>query len=164
MNMPVGEVISRNLNLREMDLRRLLEGFFDNKFSGYMVNTADGYDGLEEGILIFREGTLLAALYEYDLHGITVFGDSALAHVFNSFAAVYVVADIVSLTNQQVDLVTAFNDKSKLQKNVSKGDIGRLIPKVYSAEYARGVLTDVVKKEESKVDIFKKLGLSGLGE
>ena len=164
MNLPVGEVISRDLNLREMDIRRLLEGFFDKRFSGYIVATIDGFDGLEEGVLIFKEGALLASLYEYDLHGITVFGDTALPHVFNSFAAVYVVADIVSLSNQQVELVTAFNDKSKLLKIVSRGDVGRMIPKVYSSEYAKSVLTDVVKKEESKVDIFKKLGLSGLGE
>jgi len=164
VNLPVGEVISRDLNLREMDVKRLVEGFFDKRFSGYLVATIDGYDGVEEGVLIFKEGSLIAALYEYDLHGITVFGTAALPHVFNSFAAVYVVADIVSLTNQQVELVTAFNDKSKLSKAVGRGEVGRLIPKVYSHEYAKAVLTDVVKKEESKVDIFKKLGLSGLGE
>ena len=164
MNLPVGEVVSRDLILREMDIRRLVEGFFDKKFSGYIIDTCEGYDGIEEGVLIFKDGELIASLFEYEFHGITVFGDTAIPHVFNSFAAVYVVADIVSLSNQQVDLVTAFNDKSKLLKPVSRGEIGRLIPKVYSGEYAKAVLTNVVKKEETKVDIFKKLGLSGLGE
>ncbi|HLC79322.1 MAG TPA: DUF2226 domain-containing protein [archaeon] len=164
MNLPVGEVISRGLNLREMDVKRLVEGFYDKGFSGYVVITLEGYDGLEEGVLIFKEGGMLAAMYEYDLHGFTVFGDQALPQVFNSFAAEYVVGDIVSLSNQQVDLVTAFNDKSKLLRVVNKSDIGRLIPKIYSAEFAKSVLREVVKKDESKSDLFKKLGLSGLGE
>ncbi len=164
MNLPVGEVVSREMNLREMDAKRLLEGFFDKKFSGYLVNTLEGFDGIEEGVLIFRDGELIASLFEYELHGITIFGDAAIPHVFNSFAAVYVIADIISLSNQQVDLVTAFNDKSKLLKQISRNDVGRLIPKAYSGEYAKSVLTNIVKKEESKVDIFKKLGLSGLGE
>lgn len=164
MNLPVGEVISRGLNLREMDVKRLIEGFYDKRFSGYLVSTSEGYDGIEEGVLIFKEGAMLSVLYEYDLHGITVFGDSALPHVFNSFVAEFVVGDIVSLSNQQVDLVTAFNDKSKLAKAVARNEVGRLIPRVYSVEYARNVLRELVKKDESKADIFKKLGLSGLGD
>src|SRR3989338_7605682 len=164
MNLPVGEVISRGLNLREMDLKRLLEGFFEKGFSGYIVATIEGYDGLEEGVLIFKEGGMVSALYDYDLHGLTVFGDAAVPHVFNSFAAEYVVADIVSLSNQQVELVTAFNDKSKLTKPVGRGDVGRLIPKIYSNEFAKSTLKELVKKDESKSELFKKLGLTGLGE
>ncbi|HIH10147.1 MAG TPA: hypothetical protein HA254_05785 [Candidatus Diapherotrites archaeon] len=164
MNLPVGEVISRGLNLREMDLRRLLEGFYDKGFSGYIVATIDGYDGVEEGVLIFKDGGMVAALYDYDQHGLTVMGDGAMPHVFNSFAAEYVVADIVSLTNQQVDLVTAFNDKSKLLKVVGKSDVGRMIPRIYSAELAKSTLKELVKKDESKSELFKKLGLTGLGE
>ncbi|MBI4210704.1 MAG: hypothetical protein HY544_04335 [Candidatus Diapherotrites archaeon] len=164
MNLPVGEVISSGVSLREIDVRRLVEGFYEKGFSGYIVDTIEGFDGIEEGALLFRDGSMTAAIYDYDLYDLTVFGDAAVVHVFNSFAAEYVVADIVSLTNQQVDLVTAFNDKSKLLKAVQKQDVARLIPKIYTTEHARSVLKEAVKKTESKSDVFKKLGLSGLGE
>ncbi|HZX19891.1 MAG TPA: hypothetical protein VFF13_02665 [archaeon] len=164
MNLPVGEVISQGVNFREIDSQRLVESFFDKKFSGYIVMTLQGFNGLEEGILLFKEGFLVGSIYEYDLQGLTVFGDSSIEHVFNAFAAEYVSADIVSLSNQQVDLVTAFNDKAKLHKVISKKDIGRSIPKVFSPQQAELVLKDFLGKKDSKKDIFKKLGLSSLGD
>ncbi|HZX34604.1 MAG TPA: DUF2226 domain-containing protein [archaeon] len=162
MNLPIGEVVSQGINLKEVDGRRLVETFYDKNFSGYLVSTIEGFDGLEEGILLFKEGALAAAFYEYDFYGITVFGDSAVPQVFNSFAAKHVVADVVSLSNQQVDLVTAFNEKGKVSKNFSKSDVSRLIPRAFSEEFARNTLSEVVKEKESKKDIFKKLGLGGL--
>ncbi|MEK6958007.1 MAG: hypothetical protein AABW99_03450 [archaeon] len=163
MNLPVGEVISRGVNLKDVDAKRLIESFYDKKFSGYLVATLRGYDGLEEGVLLFKEGSLAASLFEYDFYGVTIFGDAAIPQVFNSFAATYVVADVVYLSNQQVDLVTAFNDKSRLTKEIKKSDVGRLIPNAYSADFAKQTLSQVVDKKESKKDIFKKLGLGGLG-
>ena len=163
MNLPIGEVISRGINLRDIDSKRLVESFYDKAFSGYLINSVEGFDGMEEGVLLFKEGIIVASLYEYDFYGITVFGDSAVPQVFNSFAANFVVADVVSLTNQQVDLVTAFNDKSKVEVGVPKNSIVRLIPKKYSEEFAKKTLNEVVKKSESKKDVFKKLGLGGLG-
>ncbi len=164
MNLPVGEIISKGVSMREIDVRKLLEGFYEKEFSGYLIVTLEGFDGIEEGVLLFKGGSLDAAFYEYDLHGVTVFADAAVPHVFNSLAAPYVVGDIVSLSDQQVDLITAFNEKSKLARAVQKGDIQRLIPKAYSAEFAKSVLSQYVKKEESKKEIFKKFGLSSLGE
>lgn len=164
VNLPVGDIISKGLNLKEIDVRRLVEGLYEKAFSGYLVATLYGFDGVEEGILLFKDGALIAAIYEYELYGITVFGDSAVPHVFNSYAADFIVADIVALSNQQVDLVTAFNDKSKLQKPVQKGDVSRLMAKTFSKELARSVLTHIVSSTEDKAGIFKKLGLAGLGE
>ena len=86
-----------------------------------------------------------------------------MGKVFNSFGADFVVADIISLTNQQVDLVTAFNDRWKITKPVDKNSVGKLIPKQFSADYAKQTLSEVLTKSESKKDLFKKFGLSGLG-
>ncbi len=164
VNLPVGEVLSQGVDFNGVDARKLVESFYEKKFSGYLVMTLQGVKGVEEGILLFKEGSLVAAFYEYCLPGITVFGDASVPHVFNSFAGEFVAADIVSLSNQQVDLVTAFNDKSKLNKPVSKGDIPKMIPKVYSTKFAEGVLSQVDPGNSSKKDLFKKLGLSGLGD
>lgn len=164
MNLPIGEVLSQGVNFKEVDGKKLVESFFDKKFSGYMVVTIEGVDGIEEGIILFKEGRMVGAFYDYDLEGITIFGDTSIPHVFNSFAAEHIVADIVSLSNQQVDLVTAFNDKAKLEKPISRGQIGKLIPKVFSNQLAQSVLTEISTEKDSKKDIFKKFGLTGLGD
>ena len=164
MNLPIGEMLSQGVNFKEVDGKKLVESFFDKKFSGYLVVTIEGVNGIEEGIILFKEGRIAGAFYDYDLAGITVFGDTSIPHVFNSFAAENVVADIVSLSNQQVDLVTAFNDKAKLEKPINKGQIRKLIPKVFSAQLAQSVLSGVSPEKDSKKDIFKKLGLTSLGE
>ena len=164
MNLPIGEMLSRGVNFKEVDGKKLVEGFFDKKFSGYLVVTLEGIDGIEEGIILFKEGRIVGAFYDYDLEGITVFGDTSIPHVFNSFAAEHVVADIVSLSNQQVDLVTAFNDKSKLEKPINRGQIRKLIPKVFSNQPAQSVLSEISSEKDSRKDIFKKLGLTGLGD
>lgn len=164
LNLPVGEIISKGVNIREIDAKKLIEGFYEKEFSGYLIVTLEGFDGLEEGVLLFKAGVLHAVFYEYDLYGVTVFGDASVPHFFNCLAAPYLVGDIVSLSDQQVDLITAFNDKSRLAKTVGKNDLQRLIPKAYSTELAKSVLSQYVKKEESKKDIFKKFGLTTLGE
>lgn len=164
LNLPVGEVISKGMNLREIDARKLLDGFYEKEFSGYLIITLEGFDGVEEGVVIFKEGSLTAAVYEYDLYGVTVFGDAAVNHFFNALAAQYIVGDVVSLSNQQVDLIIAFNEKSKLNRSVSKADIPKLMQRLFSTAPAKSVLGQYVKKEESKRDIFKKFGLAGLGE
>lgn len=164
MNLPVGEIISKGVNLREIDVRKLIEGFYEKEFSGYLITALEGFDGIEEGVLLFKAGVLSAAFYEYGLHGVTVFGDLGVLHMFNSLAAPFIIGDIVSLSDQQVDLITAFNEKSKIARAVTKNDIQKLIPKAFSPEPAKGVLSQFVKKEESKKDIFKKFGLTALGE
>ena len=162
MNLPVGDIVSKDINMREIDNRKLIEGFYDKSFSGYLVFSLDGYDGIEEGVLLFKDGFLTAAFYEFDLHDITLFGDSAIPHVFNAIMAPGIVGDIVALTNQQVDLITAFNDKAKLKKPIGRKDFKWLIPKAYSSELSAGVLNQFTKKEEPKKDILRKFGLSGL--
>lgn len=164
MNLPVGEVISRGISVDSKDVKRLIEGFFDKGFSGYIINTLEGVSGIEEGVILFRSGKPVGALYDYDLHGLTVFGDKALVQVFNSFAAEYIVADVVSLTDQQVDLVLAFNDKSKLGKKIDKKEAGKLIPRVYSLEYAKNILKNTDESSKSKGDIFNKFGLGQLSD
>ena len=112
---------------------------------------------------MFKDGVLCAAFYEYSLYGMPVFGDLAAQHFFNAVSAQYAVADIVSLSNQQVDLVSAFNEKGKIMKSIGRNEFQRLIPKAYSLEFAKAALGQLIKKDESKKDIFKKFGLAGIG-
>lgn len=164
MNLPVGEMVKQAVNLKDFDYRKEMANLFDKGFSGYLVTTIEGFDGIEEGVLLLKKGDLVGTLYEYTNYAITIFGDIALPQVFNGLAADYGVIDVCALTNQQVDLVTAFNDKVKLSKPVNKKGIAKYFRNKFSTEYAEKALSEVLEKYESRKSIFKKFGLSELEE
>ena len=85
MNLPVSEVIEQGTKTIDFNYRKKAEGLMLKEFSGYIVSTTDGFDGIEEGVLILRKGYIVAALYEILNYGITVFGDSSIKHIANSF-------------------------------------------------------------------------------
>ncbi len=164
MNLPVGEAIEQGIRLPDFDEKATLEMLADKMFSGYVVVTVEGFKGVEEGLLLIKKGAIVGALYEYTKHEITVLGDSALPQAFNAFAAKNGIAEIYSLSNQQVDLVTAFNDKIKTAQEIGKRSLGKYLAKKYDISFAEKTLEGVVSEHESKKDVFKRLGLSGLGE
>jgi len=163
MNLPIGEAVERNLNLREFDARGTVTGLFDRLFSGYLVVTIDGFGGMEEGVLLFKKGVLLGSIYEYTNYDIVVFGEPAMVQSINAMSAQYGVVDVYSLSNQQVDLVTAFNDRVKISRAIQKRELSGLFGREFSDQYARQVLSGVLKEHESRETVFKKLGLSRLG-
>ena len=136
------------------------------KGSGYIVLTIDGYDGLEEGIIVFKGGNLYAAMYEYLKYGITVLGDLALARFFNAVSAKNGVIDVFNLSQDQVELAFKItNERALLTKTTLKfGDLDRLIPKQYDESLAQNVLSKIAKKYEDKFDVLGKFNLTKLGE
>ena len=163
MNLPLSDVIEQGKKTAEFDYKSRLNSCLGGDFSGYIVLTIDGFDGMEEGVLIFRKGYLSAGLYEFLNYGITMFGDSSLKHTFNAFLNDKGIVDVYGLTNQQVDLVTAFNDKIKLTRPVTKGDASKLFALKYSSELSKELLKEVLQKQESKDEVLKKFGLTSLG-
>jgi hypothetical protein len=163
MNLPVSEIVEQGKVTGEFKYKEITESSMEKEFSGYFIVTTDGFDGIEEGVLIFRRGYLVACLYEILNYGITVFGDTALRHALNSFLNPKGIVDIYGLTNQQVDLVAAFNDKIKLKRPVTKREVQRLYPGKFSAEMSKGLLKEVVSKRETKESLLKRLGLGNLG-
>jgi len=164
MNLPVGEAIEQGIKLSEFDEKATLEMLTGKMFSGYVIVTIEGFKGLEEGVLLLKKGNIVGAMYEYMKHEITVLGDPSVSRVFNAFAAKDGIAEIYSLSTQQVDLVTAFNDKIKTSKEIGKRDISRYLIKSYDTTFAEKTLAEVVSEQESKKDVFKRLGLAGLGD
>ena len=164
MNLPVGRVIEQGLDLPELAVKELLESFMARGFSGYVVNTIIGYSGIEEGMLLFRQGVSAGAFFEYFSVDKTFFGDYSLQQVFNSFAAEKGVVDIVGLSIPQVDLITAFNENIRLSVQFDKRDFLKYFTKSYSTDFALQVLQQTSSEGKDNRAIFKKLGLSGLGE
>ena len=163
MNLPVSEVIEQGTKTIDFNYRKKAEGLMLKEFSGYIVSTTDGFDGIEEGVLILRKGYIVAALYEILNYCITVFGDSSIKHIANSFMNKKGIVDVYGLTNQQVDLVTAFNDKIKLARPITKKEISKTYLDRFSEEFSKELLKEVISSHESKESVLKKFGLGRLG-
>ena len=160
MNLPVGDIIEENLILSEVDVKGLIEALIDRQFTGYIVNTIEGIAGIEEGVLLFKKGDLLGSFYEYTNHEKSIFGKNAIDPTFNSLAAEKGIMDIISLSSQQADLVTAFNDKIKIVQMFKRSELLGLVRRRFSTSFAQNTLKNVVGKGESRKSVLKRLGLS----
>ena len=164
MNLPVGEVVEEGVNIKEIDFKQKISELGKQNFSGYLVLMSEGNHGLEEGILVFRSGNVIGSLYEYLKYEKPVFGKDAIPRTFNSFLSSTGVYDLISLTQQQSELVIAFNTKIRLEKPLSVNDINKFFVKEYSTKLSEEALSSELRKEKTKFDLFKQFGLSSLGK
>ena len=159
LNIPAGKAIETRLELSKSDFPQRAKKLMDQGFTGYIALTIDGYAGIEEGMLFFRKGSLVASTYHYDKFDMTIFGDFAAKQVLNASKAEFGVVGISELSMPQMELIVAFNEKISLTREISPKDLNKLLPAVYVSDYSQQVLSDVLKSSESKYGLFKKLGL-----
>lgn len=165
MGLPAEDLKQQGIVLTNPKIIKEKISEFLPKGSGYIVLTIDGYDGLEEGVIVFKGGNLYAAMYEYLKYGITVLGDLALARFFNAVAAKNGVIDIFNLSQDQVELAFKItNERALITKTLKFGDLERMIPKQYDESLAQNVLSKIAKKYEDKFDALGKFNLTKLGE
>ena len=164
MNLPVGNVLKEGVNLKDVKFSNIISTLMKEAFTGYLVLTVEGYSGIEEGLILFRKGKIIGSIFDYSKFQVTVYGTSALEQSFNSSNVPFGVFDICALSTQQVDLVTAFNEKIKIEITVTAKNLNKLISKKYETKYAKKVLANALKREETKFDVFRKLGLSSINQ
>ena len=162
MNIPVGELVGENFSLKGVVLSQKIIGLMRESFTGYLVLTSEGRGGVEEGLVLLREGIAIGAMYEYLKFGKIVFGNQALGLLLNAGMAEFGVMDVAKLSKQQAELVIAFNEKVGLEVSIAASDLEKILPKEYNAKLAEGAIEKELKKKESKFDIFKKFGLGGV--
>jgi hypothetical protein len=164
LNYPVGEMLAEGLALEKIQPIAFLQKFFGSNFSGYVVATIEGYSGIEEGVLFFRDGNPVGAAFSYDNADTAVFGDEAAEMFFNALAAEKGIADVIRLTKQQVDLVVALDERTALQKTIFPETLEKRIPTVYNPEYAQRALRGLERVMTPASDIMKKIGLGELAK
>ncbi|MBM3282575.1 MAG: DUF2226 domain-containing protein [Candidatus Diapherotrites archaeon] len=162
MNLPAGVVRVLGKSVKSFDSKKELEDLSSSSFSGYVVETLFGDLGLEESALVFRQGQGLGCVYEYYGAKQTLLGDDALVHIMNAYSAEHGVLDIVDLSVQQVDLVTAFSPALKLTKPISRGQFKSLVKDSFDANLSKSVGPARVADSLSKESLFKKFGLAGI--
>ncbi len=160
MNLPAGKT-TRKIDKGKEDFVETIAELMKTSFTGYVVLTIEGYSGIEEGVLFLSNGQLVGASFEYSKFGTSVFGDSAAKQFFNALSAKYAVGDVCELSKQQLELITTFNEKAILEREISEKDLRRLIPKKYTEAYAKQTLGKTLEKQESMHSVFKRAGLTG---
>lgn len=162
MNIPVGNFLEKGADLKKIDLQKKAGDLSAKAFSGYLVLTIEGYTGIEEGVLLFRNGEMTGSVFEFIKFGETFFSDDALKLTANASKANHGIVDVIELSKQQAELVLAFNDKMAFPKAIQPKDLSRVVTSNYDIELVKKFVSDKIKKEESRFDIMKKLGLKGL--
>jgi hypothetical protein len=162
MNLPTGVNRALAKSTALFNAGHELEDLAKANFSGYLIETLLGKDGVDEAAIIFRNGQIIGSVYEYYGLKKTVSGDEAVPHVMNAFAARHGIIDTVELSVQQVDLTTAFNASIKLANPIPANKISSLAKQNFDSNLSQKVTADDPQKEVSRSSLFKKFGLAGL--
>ena len=158
MNLPAGEPVETGIDVKDVDLRKTLLNFFNASLNGYLCVMIEGYDGVEEGVLVFKAGHPVAASYEYLKHDKSVAGEGALSRVFNAVTAPSGIVDVYSMSKEQTDLVISFNADAVFKKILGKSDIEALATQQYTEKYAIESV-GVKEKPFSKREVLKRYRL-----
>ena len=161
MDLPLGTPLREGLKTGESDLLQIINNMNEKAFSGYIICTLENQKGMEQGVLLFKKGSIAGAYYEFTTHGVQVSGDSAVRLVFNSFLASKGIIDINSLTTQQIDLITAFQEKILVTDAIDTKKLNKLYPKEYNYELAREYVKTQAD-ESTRLDLFRQRGLLGV--
>ncbi len=162
MNLPAGVTRILGKSVKSFDAKKDLDDLSAADFSGYVVESLFGESGVEESAVLFRQGQGMGAVYEYYGLKQTLNGDEAVVHVMNGFLSEFGVLDMVDLSIQQVDLVTAFNPQIKLSKPILKGQFKPLVKDSFDATLAKKIGPAKEVESASKESLFKRFGLAGI--
>ncbi len=160
MKLPAGNPIERGKTLKELNAEEHLKKLSEEQFTGYLCVTIHGKKGIEEGILLYHKGKIVASSYEYFYYDRTFKAEEALKRTLNALKANFGVVDYFSLSPSQVQLALTLNDEFNLEKALEFEEIN--LPKVFSQEFEEKIAEE--QGELSKEEFFKKLGLQKAGK
>ncbi len=162
MNLPAGEVVTDAAPVELKAFSDLLQDLGKRSFNGYVAWLGRGYDGLEEGVVLFSEGKIVAASYEHLKYDHIIDGKDALEPAANVLAAKHVVYSVVSLTAPKINLVLAFNEKAKLPSPISPKNVLGLVPATYSDRWVKEIIKTLSQQDIDRIRLLAKYGLTGV--
>ena len=162
VNFPVGEVVQSRQLLSNSNPSALFSDWIQTRFTGFVVLTIDGFFGIEEAVVFFRDGETIGSVYTYDFFDVTVYSQIALESSVNAFLAKHGVFDAVELSHQQVDLVLALDDRIRVRFPVKKADLESLFKEVFSPRFGKAALKFPAAPTGERHQLLKKLGLGEL--
>ncbi|MFH1106609.1 MAG: DUF2226 domain-containing protein [Candidatus Micrarchaeota archaeon] len=158
VSLPAGNAVKTGIDVAAIDFFSLLAELKAKVFNGYMCITVQGTGGLEDGSLVFDNGKIVASFFDYLRYDKRLLGEAALVRVFNASQARTGVIDIYQLTNEQVQLILAFNENAICIP--SERDLVRFKSQPFSDEY-EGQLA-AFEPGENKSELLKKYKLGDM--
>lgn len=149
MNFPVGKVLKKGELPNNVAL--LINELSSSGFNGYIIQSIKSWC-VQEGILFFRDGKIIAALVECISAQKNMKSNQALSEFLNQTKAKGYY-QVVLLSRSQIDLITAFDEKMTFPSEIALKDVTKLIPSAFTEGFSVG---------ESKKDIFEAYGLGAL--
>lgn len=158
MNLPSGSVVKTDIDVASVDFLGLLKELKNKVFNGYLCITVKGKTGIEEGVVVLDNGKVEAVAYDYLAFVKGLIGSGALARVMNASSAKIGVIDIFQLTNEQVQLIIAFNEQAIVVP--SDEELRRLKTETFLNTFEDEVVGG--KAGESEKDLLKKYKVGGV--
>ncbi len=162
MNIPIGKIEAQHVSFSESAPYEKISQLMKSRFNGYVVATAEGVSGLEEGLLMINNAVIIGAVFDGLRVNKQLYGVSALRLVLNLLKANQGVFDVNRLSKQQIDLIMAFNEKIKLLKIVDNATLSKLQPKAYNPAVVSKELMVEEGSSKSKNNLLNKFGLGSI--
>ncbi len=161
MNIPVGERVAENIDIKKVDVRKVISDLQSKNFSGYIAVTTKMNYGFEDSTLFFKQGSVMGCSHAFLAFDKIIYGEEGIRLFFNSFASQFGCFDVFRLTNEQMELIITFNDKILIKSaNMQK------IFDNYIKEYKESLVEKYIDKSELSKDkyaLLKEIGLGNIG-
>ena len=157
MNLPAGKPVETGVEVQSVDASKYVTKLMNEKFNGYLCVAIHGKEGLEEGVIVFNEGSIVSSNYDYYKFNKSFLAEEALERSLNALNAKIGVIDLFALNSYQVQLILTLNEENNLKEVVTKDNLE--IKNYFNEDYEKEVI-DKAGEVTSKVDLFKKFGLT----
>jgi hypothetical protein len=163
MNITSGTPVQKGVSLSDIHAKDYVGKLIEEKFNGYTCITIKGKTGIEEGIVIFHNGNIVASDYEYYRYNKRYVAEDGLERVVNALLAARGIIDTFSLSSYQVQLIMTLNEDANM-KNEIMSVSSLQFPSAFDYKYedelaGRG---EPEEKQSEREALLKKYGLSKL--
>ncbi len=161
MNITSGTPMEKGTSLGDIRPKEYMAKLMEEKFNGYTCVTIRGKTGIEEGVILFHNGSVVSCDYEYYKYNARFVAEEALARNLNAFIAPKGVLDSFSLSPYQIQLVMTLNEDCNLKTDII-GPSMLQFPEAFSHAF-EDALVGPVKKEDKGTErnvLLKRYGLS----
>jgi hypothetical protein len=149
MNFPVGRVVMKGELPSNIYLT--IQELVNSGFNGYIIQSIKSWC-VQEGVIFFRDGKVIASIVECSFVKKNLKGDEAFLEFLNQ-TLVKGYYQIVELSRSQIDLIIAFDQKLLFSKEIVLKDVTKLIPNKFIERFSF---------DDTKKDVFGAYGLGAL--
>lgn len=152
------------MDAENVDFKQLLLKLEGLHYTGYLALDLMTNNGMEEGILLFNSGTVIAAEYMYLYSDHVVAGDEALPLVLNACASNGRFG-LHELQKKDVELAEGFNKNLLVKRGLVMQDVVSMLPEAFvekppEIERKREIKPAMAKPEGvDKESVLKKYGI-----